>query len=136
MGRRPRAVGAQERPARACPGPGRGLPDPRGPGPALPPLGRPQPAALRPGVRRPRGFDRPILHGLCTYGFTGRALLHTVCDSDPARFRSMEGRFSAPVLPGEALTVSMWVDGDEACFQTTGGDGRVVLDGGRCTFTA
>ncbi len=82
------------------------------------------------------GFDRPILHGLCTYGFTGRALLHTVCDSDPARFRSMEGRFSAPVLPGEALTVSMWVDGDEARFQTTGGDGRVVLDGGRCTFTA
>ena len=46
------------------------------------------------------GFDRPILHGLCTYGFTGRALLHTLCGADPARFTSMEGRFSSPVLPG------------------------------------
>ena len=44
------------------------------------------------------GFDRPILHGLCTYGFTGRALLHTLCGGDPARFTSMEGRFSPPRL--------------------------------------
>jgi acyl dehydratase len=81
------------------------------------------------------GFDRPILHGLCTYGFTGRALLGALCGGDPARFGSMEGRFSSPVLPGEALTVKMWVDGDAAVFQTTGGDGRVVLDAGRCTFS-
>ena len=80
------------------------------------------------------GFPKPILHGLCTYGFTGRALLHTLCDSDPARFRSIEGRFSSPVFPGESLTINMWVDGNEAVFQTTGDDGRVVLDGGRCTF--
>lgn len=80
------------------------------------------------------GFDRPILHGLCTYGFTGRALLHALCEGDPARFRSMEGRFSSPVFPGEALTINIWVDGDAAVFQTTGGDGRVVLDAGRCTF--
>ena len=40
------------------------------------------------------GFDRPILHGLCTYGFTGRALLHTACGSDPARFGAMRARFS------------------------------------------
>ena len=80
------------------------------------------------------GFDTPILHGLCTYGFTGRALLHTLCGSDPARFRSMEGRFSKPVFPGEALTVSMWIDGGEAIFRTTNPDGDVVLDQGRCTF--
>jgi acyl dehydratase len=78
------------------------------------------------------GFDRPILHGLCTYGFTGRALLHELCDSDPARFRSMEGRFSKPVMPGDELTVSMWVDGKEAVFQTTTQDGSVVIDKGRC----
>ena len=46
------------------------------------------------------GFDRPILHGLCSYGFTGRALLHSLCGSDPARFHHIEGRFAAPVLPG------------------------------------
>ncbi len=80
------------------------------------------------------GFPKPILHGLCTYGFTGRALLHELCGSDPARFATMEGRFSSPVFPGETLTVRMWVDGDEAVFQTTGDDGRVVLDAGRCTF--
>ena len=57
------------------------------------------------------GFDRPILHGLCTYGFTGRALLHVLCGDDPRRFRSMDGRFSSPVFPGESLTVRMWVDG-------------------------
>lgn len=79
------------------------------------------------------GFDRPILHGLCTYGFTGRALLHAVCGSDPTRFKSMDGRFSSPVLPGEALDVHIWVDGNEALFRTMVGD-RVVLDSGRHTF--
>jgi acyl dehydratase len=81
------------------------------------------------------GFDTPILHGLCTYGFTGRALLKTLCDDDPSRFKAIDGRFSSPVFPGEALTVNMWVDGDGAIFQTTasgvGEAGRVVLDGGR-----
>jgi acyl dehydratase len=80
------------------------------------------------------GFDRPILHGLCTFGFTGRALLYTLCDGDPARFKAIEGRFSSPVYPGEALTVNLWVDGEEAVFQTTGDDGRVVLDAGKCQF--
>ncbi len=76
------------------------------------------------------GFERPILHGLCSYGFTGRALLHTLCGSDPARFRHVEARFAAPVLPGEALTVRMWETGpDEAVFTTSVGD-RVVIDQG------
>ena len=80
------------------------------------------------------GFDRPILHGLCTYGFTGRALLHTLCDGDPARFRSMNARFSRPVIPGDALTVSMWVDGGAARFRTTNQNGEVVIDQGVCRF--
>lgn len=80
------------------------------------------------------GFDKPILHGLCTYGFTGRALLHALCGSDPSRFRSMNGRFSRPVIPGDELTVSMWVDGNTALFRTTNQDGEVVIDQGTCTF--
>lgn len=75
------------------------------------------------------GFDKPILHGLCTFGFTGRALLHTLCDSDPARFASVGGRFKAPVTPGERLDVHIWEDGDTALFQTRVGD-RVVFDAG------
>ena len=79
------------------------------------------------------GFDRPILHGLCTYGFTGRALLGALCDNDVTRFHHIEGRFSSPVLPGESLTVKMWDNGDgNFIFQTCGDDGRVVLDNGLC----
>jgi acyl dehydratase len=81
------------------------------------------------------GFPRPILHGLCTYGITGRMLLHALCGSDPARFRSMRGRFSRPVLPGATLTVSMWVDGGAASFQTTDDDGNVVIDHGEVEFS-
>lgn len=80
-------------------------------------------------------FPRPILHGLCTYGFTGRALLHTLCGSDPRRFGSMRARFSRPVFPGETLTVSMWVEGSSARFQTSTDQG-VVVDQGRFTFAA
>lgn len=80
------------------------------------------------------GFDRPILHGLCTYGYSGRAVLHSVMGSDPARFKSMDGRFTSPVLPGEALTVKIWEDGGSAIFQTFGPDGRVVIDAGRCVL--
>ena len=85
------------------------------------------------------GFSRPILHGLCTYGVTGRALLHAVCGSDPARFRSMSGRFSRPVLPGDTLVVSIWLPqdgGDTAQFQTATEDGSVVIDHGRMQFLA
>lgn len=81
------------------------------------------------------GFPKPILHGLCTYGFTGRALLHSLCDSDPVRFTSMEGRFSKPVFPGDALTVKIWVEGNEAFFRTEA-QNDVVIDSGRATFTA
>jgi acyl dehydratase len=80
------------------------------------------------------GFDRPILHGLCTYGFTGRALLHTLCGGQVERFKSMSVRFSKPVWPGDALTVSMWVDGNEALFQTRTQNGEVVIDQGKFTF--
>ncbi|HEU5159196.1 MAG TPA: MaoC/PaaZ C-terminal domain-containing protein [Streptosporangiaceae bacterium] len=81
------------------------------------------------------GFSRPILHGLCTYGVTGRALLHALCGSDPARFGSMSGRFSAPVYPGDELTVSIWASGPgEALFQTRTGDGTVVIDHGRVSY--
>lgn len=77
------------------------------------------------------GFDRPILHGLCTYGFAGRALLHALCDSDPSRMASIEGRFSSPVFPGEALNVDVWREDDGAIFRVRGGDGRTVFDAGR-----
>jgi len=87
-----------------------------------------------PSFAKMGGFERPILHGLCTYGFTGRALLHTLCGGDPARFKSMDGRFSKPVMPGDTLHVAMWVDGNTCLFQTKNQDGAVVFDQGEMTF--
>ena len=78
------------------------------------------------------GFDRPILHGLCTYGFTGRGLLSALCDNDASRFTHIEGRFASPVIPGEELTIAMWKTAPgEAVFTTSVGS-RVVIDQGLC----
>lgn len=54
------------------------------------------------------GFDRPILHGLCTYGNVGRAVIDAYCGGDATKFRSIKVRFSAPVMPGETIVVKMW----------------------------
>jgi acyl dehydratase len=88
-----------------------------------------------PGFAAMGGFDTPILHGLCTYGFTGRALLHTLCDGDPSRFAHVEGRFASPVFPGEALTVRMWEVGDDDAVFVTSVDDRPVIDQGRLRHT-
>jgi acyl dehydratase len=79
------------------------------------------------------GFDRPILHGLATFGFAGRALLQAVCGGDPDRFAAMRARFTAPVVPGDELTTDIWYDGPDARFQTRRGDGTVVLGSGHLT---
>ena len=81
------------------------------------------------------GFDKPILHGLCTYGMTGRALLHGLCEGDAARFLSMNARFSKPVIPGDSLTVSMWVDGQKALFRTENQNNEIVIDQGEFSFS-
>jgi acyl dehydratase len=87
-----------------------------------------------PAFAKRAGFDRPILHGLCTYGFTGRGLLHTVCGSDPARFGAMRARFSRPTMPGDALTISVWDVTEQAPgayrFRTDNQRGETVIDGG------
>ncbi len=83
-----------------------------------------------PAFAKMGGFDTPILHGLCSYGFTGRALLAEVCGNDVARFQHIEGRFASPVLPGEALTIEMWSIGAGDVVFTTSASGRVVIDQG------
>jgi len=58
------------------------------------------------------GFPRPILHGLCTYGMTCKALVDTVLDADTTRVGSYGARFAGVVYPGETLRASVWQDGD------------------------
>lgn len=74
------------------------------------------------------GFDRPILHGLCTFGVVAKAIVETALEADPSRMRSMETRFTGHVFPGETLVTKMWVDDDECVFVTeTKERGTVVL---------
>ncbi|WP_029367731.1 MaoC family dehydratase [Mycobacterium sp. UM_WWY] len=86
------------------------------------------------------GFPKPILHGLCTYGVAGRALIAELCGGDATRLRAVASRFSAPVFPGETLTTSIWrTAAGKAVFRTTAAapDGtgeRVVLDDGAAEY--
>ncbi|MDR7085037.1 acyl dehydratase [Arthrobacter ginsengisoli] len=81
------------------------------------------------------GFDLPILHGMCTFGFSCRALVATVADGDSRRLTSMGGRFSSPVWPGDALTVHIWKDNEDVLFRTLRSDGTVVIDHGRAKLS-
>jgi acyl dehydratase len=69
-----------------------------------------------PWARR-AGFPRPILHGLCTYGVTCRAVMQAFTDFEPEPIYSHEARFSAPVMPGDVITVDLWRDGQEITFE-------------------
>ncbi|TDB84351.1 hypothetical protein E1091_17580, partial [Micromonospora fluostatini] len=83
-----------------------------------------------PVVAARAGLPGPVLHGLCTYGFAARTLLHTVAEGDPDRFRRVSARFSAPLFPGDTLTVLVWRRPAGALFQAVDGRGRPVLDRG------
>ena len=72
-----------------------------------------------PLVARQAGFDRPILHGLATYGAIGYAVVRTLCDNDPAKLRSLRGRFSAPVYPGDRIQVSLWREPTGICIRAS-----------------
>lgn len=87
-----------------------------------------------PQVARRAGFERPILHGLCTYGFAARALLASVCGGDPARFRSLDARFARPAYPGDTLVTEVWVDGETALFETQNGQGESLIERGVFSF--
>ena len=77
------------------------------------------------------GFDKPILHGLCTYGFTGRALLDALCDDDPARFQ-VDGGSLPPVSPGRRARRSIWRPGRAGAYSRPAQPGDVVMvDNGR-----
>jgi acyl dehydratase len=78
------------------------------------------------------GFDAPILHGLCTFGMTCRALLESIAAWQPDRVTSHEARFSAPVYPGETLEIALWRDGPTVSFEASVPARQVkVLTGGR-----
>ena len=92
-------------------------------------------------AREMAGFPTPILHGLCTYGVAGRALLAELAGGQAARLTAVAARFSAPVFPGETLTTSIWrTESGRAVYRTEaagpdGSNARVVLDDGVAHYT-
>ncbi len=84
-----------------------------------------------PAVAGRAGFDRPILHGLCTYGVVGYLLTRSVCGHDPARIRSLGVRFSSPVYPGETIRIDGTRTRDGAHFRATAVErNQVVMTNG------
>jgi acyl dehydratase len=83
------------------------------------------------------GFKTPILHGLCTYGVAGRAIVKACCDGDPARLMGLQVRFSAPVYPGETIRTEMWPAGSKVSFRARAVERDVVvLNNGLATLAA
>jgi len=66
------------------------------------------PLHIDPEFAKLAGFDRPIIHGLCTFGFVSRAVLHACCGGDPARLKDFEVRFSGVGYPGETIVTDCW----------------------------
>ncbi|WP_088138804.1 MaoC/PaaZ C-terminal domain-containing protein [Achromobacter xylosoxidans] len=95
------------------------------------------PLHVDPQLAADAGFKAPILHGLCTFGMAGRALLDAVCGNEPRRLQSMDVRFSAPVYPGETLRTEIWIDRGSAVFRSSALErGTVVLNHGRAGLEA
>ena len=90
------------------------------------------PLHSEPAVARKAGFERPILHGLCSFGIAGHAILAMRCAYDPARLKQLSVRFTAPVIPGETIRVEIYDEAAEVAFRARAVErDKVVLDYGR-----
>lgn len=94
------------------------------------------PLHIDPTTATAAGFPKPILHGLCTYGVAGRALLAGLCENDPHRLKRIDARFSAPVFPGETIVTEIWRTGaGVAAFRAKSAErDLVVLNNGYAEF--
>ncbi len=86
------------------------------------------PLHIDPAFAKMAGYDRPILHGLCSFGHVGRAVLAEYCGNDPSRFVGLSVRFSGVVYPGDTITTDMWDEGNgRIVLQAKTQEGRVVI---------
>ena len=71
-----------------------------------------------PNFAKTAGFEKPILHGMCTYGIACRSLVESVCEGDAKRLKKFDCRFSSPVYPGETIVTEMWKNGSKVYYQS------------------
>ena len=77
------------------------------------------------------GFDRPILHGLCSFGYAGYAIIAAIDPGMKIGLRAIAARFSAPICPGETITLQMWRNDAEIRFRgIVASRGVTILDNG------
>jgi acyl dehydratase len=89
------------------------------------------PLHIDPAFAGKAGFDRPILHGLCSFGYAGRAILKGIGVADPTRLKSYAVRFMNVVYPGDTLITEGWKLGSgRYVIRTTNQDGKTVLGNG------
>lgn len=90
-----------------------------------------------PAIARKAGFERPILHGLCSLGVATRAIVQACCDDQPERLRALQLRFTSPVYPGDTLVTDIWQDAEVVSFRCSVAERNVVvLNNGRALVTA
>ena len=95
------------------------------------------PIHIDPNFAKMGGFAKPFLHGLCTYGFVGRAALQALCAGDASKFISMEARFADRVELGDEIITKIWVMGNgEAIIQAESQKGNIVLSQSKVTYKA
>lgn len=88
------------------------------------------PIHIDPAFARSAGYDRPFMHGLCTYGIVGRSLLHALCAGDAARFRSIDAKLSGLVYPGDELRIDVWqIAAGEVAFEAATSRGASLTEG-------
>jgi acyl dehydratase len=94
------------------------------------------PIHIDPDFAKLGGFEKPFVHGLCTYGFIGRAALKALCNNDPAKFRSFSGRFADQVYFGDTIVTKIWKTGaGETIVQGETQTGNVVLSQAKVTYS-
>lgn len=93
-------------------------------------MGDDNPLHIDPAFARAAGLDRPVLHGLSTYGHVARMIMR---DAPDRVFRLMDCRFVAPVFPGETLDLALWQTLDGLAFRARVGP-RMVIDNGEVAF--
>ena len=86
------------------------------------------PLHIDPNFAAMGGFDRPILHGLCTYGVVCRAVVYEACGGDVNKMKEFKARFSQPVFPGQAITTKGWNMGDGTIYLTAETENGIVLN--------